>query len=239
MSTLNNFDINELVLQLHGELKFAFDVANAAEKESGMQLQTVKARLGRKDLEEENSSNGNTLNGLSSDRYPTKEDWEIEVSYKYGDPVAGIPKSLNWVNTANSKLILERLSTTKVVKVKGVSSVWVKKLASSNIITIGDLALSSSEKILGLCNQFNSMAPLEFQTKVLLLVRDFTPLIYSEFYEHKLILLISRSIEELKKVFKGKLTGPEISNLKVMASIVYLVLDKRFTDKLKLVFFSK
>ena len=107
MSTLNNFDINELVLQLHGELKFAFEVANTAEKEAGMKLQTVKARLGRKDLEDVFTSNDDNLNGLNSERYPNKEDWEVEVSYKYGEPIDGIPKSQNWISTADSRFVLE------------------------------------------------------------------------------------------------------------------------------------
>ncbi len=239
MSTLNDFDINELVLQLHGELKFAFEVANAAEKEIGMQLQTVKARLGRKDIVDGSVNNGDNLNGLNSDRYPDKEDWELEVSYKYGEPAEGMPISQNWVNTTDSRLILERLAKEKVVMVKGVSKVWVRKFASSNIITIEDLALASQSKISALCKQFNSFAPMEFQTKVLLLVRDFNPLQFSTFNDLKLLVLVEKSLENLKKVFRGKLSGPEISNLKVMASVIYLVLDKRFTEKLKLNLFAE
>ncbi len=239
MSTLNDFDINELVLQLHGELKFAFEVANTAEKEVGMQLQTVKARLGRKDLEGVSNINGDNFNGLNSERYPNKEDWEVEVSYKYGEPAEGIPISQNWISTSDSRFVLERLAKERIVQIKGVSNVWVQKFESSNIITIEDLVLASQSKINKLCKQFNSLAPIEFQTKVLLLVRDFNPLQLNTFNNLKLLLLVEKSLEELKRVFKGKLSGPEISNLKVMASIIYLVFDKRFTEKLKLNLFAK
>jgi len=239
VSNLNDFDINELVLQLHGDLKFAFEVANAAEKEAGMQLQAVKARLGRKDLLPEDDANDDGLNGLNSDRYPDREDWEVEVSYKYGDPVEGIPKSQNWVSTGDSRLVLERLGDEKVVNIKGISSVWVQRLASVKIMTIENLALASHEQLLELCSKYNSLVPLEFQTKVLLLVRDFTPLPYTEFYNHKLFLLLQNSLFNLKRLFKGKLSGPEISNLRVMASIIQLVFDRRFAEKLRLELFAK
>jgi hypothetical protein len=239
VSSLNDFDINELVLQLHGELKFAFEVANAAEKEAGMQLQTVKARMGRKDLLPEGDAGGSNLNGLNPDRYPDKEDWEVEVSYEYGNPLAGIPKSQNWVSTADSRLVLERLGNEMLVHIKGVNRVWVQRFAEAQILTVEKLALASHEKILEICKQYNSMAPLEFQTKVLLLVRDFTPLSYTGFYNQKLFLLLENNLYDLKRLFKGKLSGPEISNLRVMASIIQLVFDKGFAGKLRMDLFAK
>jgi len=239
VSTLNDFDINELVLQLHGELKFAFEVANAAEKEAGMQLQTVKARLGRKDLLPEGDIGEDDSNGLNPDRYPDKEDWELEVAYKYGDPIKGIPKSQNWVSTSDSRLVLERLGDVEVVNIKGVSKVWVQRLATAKILTIENLVLAPHEQLLELCEQYNSFVPLEFQTKVLLLVRDFTPLPYTEFYGHKLFMLLENNLFSLKRLFKGKLSGPEISDLRVMASIIQLVFDRRFAEKLRLGLFAK
>ena len=138
MSTLNDFDLNELVLQLHSELKFAFEVANSAEKQAGMRLEKVKARLGRKkNKDDENGSNDNNLNILNilnSERYPDQEDWEIEVSYKYGDSLPDIPQSQNWVNTVESRLVLERLGNTQIIYLKGVNHIWKERLNSAGIL---------------------------------------------------------------------------------------------------------
>ncbi len=244
MSTLNDFDLNELVLQLHSELKYAFEVANAAEKQAGMQVESVKARLGRKknpDEENNNNSNNNSnnLNILNSERYPDEEDWEIEVSYKYGEPLPGIPQSQNWVSTPESRQVLERLGNTEILNIKGVSHVWKERFALAGILNIEDLAQIPSQKIMNLCRQFHSLAPLEFQTKVLLLVRDFNPIIYLQFKNIPLHSLLTHTRSDLKKMFHGKLSGPEISNLQAMASIIYLVLDKRFTFQLKLDLLTK
>ena len=240
MSTLNDFDLNELVLQLHSELKFAFEVANSAEKQAGMRLEKVKARLGRKkNPDNENGGNNNNLNILNPERYPDEEDWELEVSYKYGDPLPDIPQSQNWVSTTESRLVLERLGNTRIINLKGVSRIWEERLKLAGILTIEDMALASSEKIMDLCRQFNSLTPLEFQIKVLLLVRDFRPIINSRFKNMYLHMLLTENQSGLKKLFHGKLSGPEISSLKAMASIIYLVFDKRFTFKLKLGLLSK
>lgn len=240
MSTLKDFDLNELVLQLHSELQFAFEVANAAEKQVGLRLENVKARLGRKkNQDSENGNNGDNLNILNAERYPDQEDWELEVSYKYGDPLPDIPQSQTWISTSASRLVLERLGKTQVLNLKGISRVWEKRLRLAGISTIEDIATASHEKIMGLCRQFNSLTPLEFQIKVLLLVRDFSPINYSQFKNTYLHLLLTESQSDLKKLFKGKLSGPEISSLKAMASVIYLVFDKRFTFKLKLGLLTK
>ena len=240
MSKLTDFDINELVLQLHSELKIAFEVANSAEQQKGLQLETVNARIGRKkDNEEDNNGNESNFELLNAERYPAEEDWEIEVTYKHGDPLPDIPQSQNWITSSESQLVFKRLGNTQLMHIKGISLVWEKRLNKEGLFTIEDLALASSIKISEICNLYNSIAPIEFQTKVLLIIRDFTPIVFPKFKNIPLSALLLKTRNDLKKLFEHKLSGPEISNLKTMAAIIYLVFDKSFADKLRLELLTK
>jgi|GEM_PF-3467571 len=230
MSTLNNFDVNELILQLHGELKFAFEVANSSGKQAGMQLDKLKVKFGKQNLMEEDND---TLI-LNADRYPSDENWELEVDYKYGDPIPDLEVSPNWISGDTSQIILKRLADTEVEKIKGVSSFWKKKFVDTGIVTIKHLATASSDKILELCRLHHSSKPLEFQTKVLLMARNFKPLQFTQFGDLPILTLINKSTAQLKKLFLNKLSGPEIADLRAMVLVINLCLDKKLCEKLKL-----
>jgi len=233
MSTLNNFDVNELILQLHGELKFAFEVANSTGKQAEMQLNKLKIKFGKQNLIDSGTDDDEPF-ALDSERYPSDEDWELEVDYKYGDPVPNLPLSQNWSTDKTSQIVLDRLADVEVENIKGVSVFWKQKLNKAGIYNIKQLALSSSDKVQKLCNNNRSLNPLEFQTKVLLMVRNFNPLRFSQFNNIPLLTLLNRSTSSLKKVFLEKLSGPEILDLRAMASVISLCLDKRLCEKLKL-----
>ncbi|PLX12507.1 MAG: hypothetical protein C0598_05845 [Marinilabiliales bacterium] len=233
MNTLSNFDVNELILQLHGELKFAFEVANSTGKQAGMQMQKLKVKFGKQNLAEVNDDDEESIL-LNSDRYPSDEDWELEVDYKYGDPVPDVPSSENWSVGTNSQLVLERLANNDIIEIKGVSTYWKSKLFDEGIKSVGDLAKTSNEKIISICNKYGSMKPLEFQTKVLLLVRDFKPLKFKIFANIPLFYLLEKPMLELKRIFQNKLSGPEISELRAIASIVFLCFDKDLSSKFKM-----
>ncbi|PLX02920.1 MAG: hypothetical protein C0595_08795 [Marinilabiliales bacterium] len=237
MNTLNNFDVNELILQLHGELKFAFEVANSTGKQAGMQMQKLKVKFGKQNVADLNDDDEPIV--LNSERYPSDEDWELEVGYKYGDPVPNLPASENWSVGTNSQLILDRLEKTDIIKIKGVSTYWKSKLIDEGIRSVGDLAKTSNERIISICNKYGSMKPLEFQIKVLLLVRDFKPLKFKIFANLPLFYLLEKTTSELKRTFQNKLSGPEISELRAVASIVFLCFDKDLSSKFKMDLVSK
>lgn len=235
MSKLGNFDINELILQLHSEMKLAFEITQSAEQTHGLRIDSIKTRFGRKDNgplgavpEEEN------LEILNGQRYPNEEDWEVEVNYRHGLPVPEIPQSKNWVSSYDSQRIIQKLGNVSIINIKGVNTVWGNRFEKSGISTINELAGASAQKIQQLCKEFNTLKPHEFQVKVLLLVRNFQPFRYTEFKDISLNSLLQYSQIELKTIFKHQLTGPEISELKSMASIIYLVFDSHFTSKLML-----
>ncbi len=237
MSTLSNFDVNELILQLHGELKFAFEVANSTGKQAGMQMDKLKVKFGKQNLADLTDEDESIL--LNSERYPSDEDWELEVDYKYGDKVPNLPSSQNWSVGTDSQMVLNRLKDTDIIKIKGVNTFWRSNLDREGIKTVGDLARTSADSIVSICKKYDSMKPLEFQTKVLLLVREFKPLQFKLFSRLPLFYLLEKPNTELKRVFQNKLSGPEISELRAMASIIYLCFDKDLASKFKMNLISK
>lgn len=215
-------------------LSSPFEVANSAGNQAGMQMQKLKVKFGKQNVAELNDDEEEDPLLLNSERYPSDEDWELEVDYKYGDPVPNLPTSQIWSVGTNSQLILERLADTEIIKIKGVSNIWKSKLNNEGIKTVGDLAKTSNEKIISICRKYGSMKPLEFQTKVLLLVRDFKPLQFKLFLKLPLNYLLEKSTTELKRIFQNKLSGPEISELRALASVIYLCFDKDLSSKLKM-----
>lgn len=211
MSKLGDFDINELILQLHGELKFAFETTQSAEQQAGLRMEEVKARFGRKEiLEKQNSENEEEfVEVLNGNRYPNEEDWELEVSYKHGIPIPDIPQSQNWISSSESKLIIDRLGKTPIINIKGVNYVWENRFQDAGISTIEDLASTSSDKIQYLSQKYNTLKPLEFQIKVLLLVREFKPLVHKKYNQILLNTFLGYSQSTIKQLFKNKLTGPD------------------------------
>ncbi len=238
MSTLSNFDIDELILQLHGELKFAFEVANSSGAQAGMQLNNVKVKFGKEILISDDDNDTFDPNLLNSQRYPSDDNWELEVSYKYGDPFPNLPQSDNWTSNTTSRIVLEQLSEVDIRHIKGISTYWRTILKNKGISNIGELANALPDKLLSISNEYRSLLPIEFQTKVLLLVRSFKPFQYSQYGSKPISILLSYSIEELKNQFSNKLSSPEISELRAMASIIFLSLDKDYASKLTMSLFS-
>ena len=232
MSTLGNFDINELILQLHGELRFAYEVANSIGPEAGMQLDNVTVKFGKKNLE--NSSSNNITPIINPSRYPSNEEWELVVDYKNGTKQMGIPNDSNWSVGNDSKLLLKKLGHLETNNIKGVNTFWHNKLKDYKIRNISQLSVCPVDQIITICQEVNSLKPLEFQTKVQLLVRSFKPLQIRKYFNYSLNSLVETQSNELKRMFNGKLSGPEISDLRATAMIINLCLDKEITKDLKL-----
>ena len=232
MSTLGNFDINELILQLHGELSFAYEVANSIGPQAGMQLDNVTVKFGKKNLE--NSTTTENAPVIDPSRYPSNEEWELVVDYKNGCNQMDIPTDSNWSVGHDSKLLLKRLGHLETSSIKGINTFWYNKLIDHNINNLGELANCPVDQIITICKEFNSLKPVEFQTQVQLLARSFKPLQQREFFDYSLNTLVKNQSNELKRMFKGKLSGPEISDLRAVAMIVNLCLDKTITKNLTL-----
>lgn len=234
MSTIRDFDFDELVLHLHRDLQFAFERARAETSSSPLQLEVVKARLGRQLTG--NQAGGEPLpeNLLNRDRYPDEEDWEIEVSYqsassaaKQNDP-ASVPASDKGVS------LLDLLEDAPLDYLKGIDRHWKGILEEAGIHTLGRLAYNSNEKMLNLCNKNNSLMPLMFQTQALLLARENIPAVHSAFRNRLLIDLLQNPAGLLKNQFNGRLSDPVISELKQVAAILFLVIDKKIAEKFTL-----
>lgn len=237
MSTIKDFDINELVLQLHSELQFAVGIAQSGNKAAHLRIDEVKARLGRNQKKAGEEIDSPTDNLLNPERYPDEEDWEIEVSYKYGD-VKNMPgEETKWDEPENHLLIFHRLGKLPIIGLKGINLYWKNFLKNAGISTFEKLAFYDADKMIELCKQCNSLLPMQFQTQLLMLIRDFHPLQFSEFKRIPLSVFLLKTNAILKKEFQGKLTGPEISELKKMASIIFLIIDKRIASKFTLELF--
>lgn len=233
MSQLKDFDINQLMLMLHGELRMAFEAAQSSELISKLRIDSVSMKMGQRNVSPTGEEPANACL-LDSERYPDEEDWEVNLTYKYGDPIPDLPGSLMWVSSRTSGLVLERLKDIPVKAVKGVDRAWETILKNAGISNIEQLANYPANKVRDLCREHRSLQPLEFQTQVLLLAREFNPLDYPEFYHITLMEFLLQSNEELKKRFLGKLSEPELSSLKAMAAIICTVIDRRTYKNLEI-----
>lgn len=234
MSTIRDFDFDELVLQLHRDLQFAFERARAETSSYPLQLEVVKARLGRQ--LSGNLAGGEPLpeNMLNRDRYPDEEDWEIEVSYHPGSSVGKQDDQGTLPAAEKGVTLLTLLEDAPPDHLKGVDRHWKVILEEAGITTLGRLAYYPNEKMLNLCNQNNSLMPLMFQTQALLLAREKVPAVPSAFRQWLLIDLLQNPSGVLKNQFSGRLSGPAISDLKQIAAIFFLVIDKKIAEKFTL-----
>ena len=239
MSTLKDFDIGELVLQLNDELKFAFEVAQTGEMRADLRLDHVVARFGK----EQSASNGISDKGnhlLKASQYPNEENWEIEVAYKY-DRIADSIKNKTKKNskTLYSSLLIEKLGRYSIMNIRGMTRQWYGKMKEAGILTIKELNQATPEKIQKLCRDKQSFLPLEFKTKVSLLDRKVKPFSYSEFDNIQLSSLLLNSPDKLFGLFKNKLNEKEIAELQSNTAIIFMIIDQRLASKLKLKLFSK
>ena len=235
MSTLKDFDVGELVLHLHRDLNHAFDLIRVEQENSLLYVDQVKAKLGRNQLKiQESSISENNL--LNPDRYPDEEDWEIEVSYSANSSVKkpGIQKG----KLAENYLLMNKMGTFTLQKLKGIDKYWNSFFRNKGITNLEQLAFLEEQEIIRLCKISNSLLPKQFQTQVLLLVCKVTPFRYFEFREKLLIDLVLKTVDELKKDFKGKITALEIYELKKLASLIFMVIDNTTASKLTLEIFD-
>jgi hypothetical protein len=237
VSTIKDFDINELVLQLHNELQFAFGIAQSGNRAAHLRIDEVKARLGRNQIKVNEELDDRTNNFLNPERYPDEEDWEIEVSYKFGDLKNGYLEETKWDKPGNHLLIIHRLGKLPVIDLKGINRGWNNFFKNAGILTFEQLAFYDSDKMIELCKLSNSLLPLQFQTQLLMLIRDFRPLKFPDFKTIPLSVFLLKTNAALKMELHGKLTGPEISDLKNLASIIFLIVDKKIASKLTLELF--
>lgn len=234
MSTIKDFDIDELVLHLHRDLQLAFETAREEAASYPLQLEEVKARLGR---QLSGSQAGNDVlpeNMLNRERYPDEEDWEIEVSYRPGS-AAGRKKDIPVVPVFRTGVtLLSLLENSPPDHLKGVDRHWKGIFEQAGILTLGSLAFYPNEKMLNLCHLNNSLMPLMFQTQALLLARENVPVIPSDFKNRLLIDLLRMPVDVLRTRFSGRMSGPALSGLKQVASVLFLVIDKKIAEKFTL-----
>lgn len=229
MTTIANFDIDELVIQLHEELKLAFHMAQVDDLSDRYQIESVKAKIGRKDLgTSENEINHNVLNPV---RYPDEEDWEIEVSYSKKDRNS-LNQSIN-VRVSNS-LLLDKLKYLPLSSLKGISAFWEKVFSDQKIQTIGELVKLTEAEIHRICNNQNSFLPLEFQTKAMLLNQPVTLAKKPDFKALLLDAIALKSEDELIEMFENRLTRIEVRELRAISNLLMMVLDKDIYLKLSL-----
>jgi hypothetical protein len=233
MSKLGDFDVNQLMLMLHGEMKQAFDATQDLEDAAKLRVDEVRLKIGQKEQGEKEAGH-EKISLLDPERYPDEESWEINLSYRYGDPIPGHPGGGEWMTSVTAGLVLDRLKNIPVSNVKGIDRVWNSRFAEAGIKTLGDLASCPGEKIRQLGRTYRTLQPLEFQTLVLLLERQFTPLQYTEFHGLLLTDILWSGSEASGKLFKGKLSEPEIVSLKAMAAIICTVIDRKIYQNLRM-----
>jgi len=234
VSTIRDFDFDELVLHLHRDLQFAFERARTEAASYPLQLDVVKARLGRQLTGSHAGSEPLTENLLNRERYPDEEDWEIEVSYRPGSTAGKKGDGATVPACEKGVTLLTLLEDAPLDHLKGVDRHWKSILEEAGILTLGRLAYYPNEKMLNLCNQNNSLMPLMFQTQALLLARENVPVVPSVFRHKLLIDLLQNPAGVLKDQFGGRLSGPVISDLKQVAAILFLVIDKKIAQKFTL-----
>ena len=235
MSKLEVFDINDLIIQLHDELKLAFHISQLDQLEGNLRLHSVKARLGRKLVADEPDAPVPT-SLLYGERYPNEEDWEIEVSYKSDRALH--PQTTDSGREVQEYILLDKLAGYPVSTLKGVSTHWERVLSKEGIQTVGELARIPYEEIMQLTDAYNAYSLLDFYAKVSLLKRQFVILSYPEFGETPFRDMVLKSETELKRAFDNKLSLIEISELKLISSLLLVVFDKKAFERfsLKLLF---
>ena len=229
MTKLAEFDINELVVQLHDELKLAFHLAQVEQLGNKFQIDTLKAKLGRKDLKVSDSDDETNL--LRSDKYPNEEDWEIEVNYSRRNDFRGF-------EIQNSKLtdhlLLDKLQHLPLSSLKGISVYWQGIFKKISVLNFGDLSKMSEENIKTLCSNHNSFLPLEFQIKVLLLNHRIMLSDLPGISSLRFVDIILKSDQQLMSMFNNKLTKIEIAEIKNISQLLMILIDKEVFISLRL-----
>jgi len=221
MTKLTEFDIDELVFQIHEDLKLAFHLAQVDQLSGSFQIDSVRARLGRKDLDKLASPGNRNL--LNPERYPDEEDWEIELNYSKRNNTCIDKKSFA---SPSDPLLFENLKGLPLSSLKGISEHWQRVFTDVNVLTLGDLADLPETQIHDMCKKLHTFLPQEFQTKVVLLKQ---PLLMVEKIEGEHLLfkdIAMCSENELKTIFSNHFTNNEIRRIKNTIDLLMLVLDK-------------
>lgn len=221
MTKLSEFDIDELVLQLHEELKYAFHLAQVEQLGDRFRIDTLKAKMGRKNLRVTDSNK--EINLLNSDKYPDEEDWEIEVNYSRKQDPSGIE---TFSAGFNDRSLLDNLKDLPLSSLKGINVYWQEIYSKGNINNFGDLATMPHEAVLTLCKNKNTFLPLEFQTKVLLLNQRITRFKHPDFSKTSFGDISLKSDSDLKLLFSSRLTAIEISQIRNVSNLLMMIIDK-------------
>lgn len=230
MTTITEFDIDELVVQLHEELKLAFHLAQVDKLGDRFQLEFVKARMGRKDLERPREDSAYNL--LKPDRYPNEEDWEIEVSYSNRNHTLKEKKSATPLR--GEYMLFDNLKDLPLSSLKGISEYWQSVFMEVNIQTLGELISMPEGLVYALCKTHNSFLPQEFKTKASFLKQPITLIEKLNVEQMCLKDVALCSEKELKTIFGNRLTNLEIRLIQNTANLLMLVLDKDVFLKLSL-----
>ena len=224
MSKLEEFDINDLVIKIHDELKLAFHVAQLDEVGGGIKLLSATTKLGRRKLIDgaEPDPAGIMLN---RGKYPDEEDWEVVVNYSAsGDSQPG--KAQIGEGELQQYQLFDRLVNQPLTAIKGISTYWAGILSEYGIRTVGQLGRTSVRKMERINAQHNSFVLMEFYAKVSLLNRSYIVLKHEALKHLHFIDIILKTEKELASMFKGKMSKIELAEIRSIASLLLVVFDK-------------
>jgi hypothetical protein len=116
MSRLEQFDLDQLLLNIHGEL-------------SQLMTESVSVSGRRLKIEQLNFRMGQRLkpgqeNALESGRYPSEENWQVELYYQPGR--SGSEAGSQAVSVGPDQII-DRIGRAPITVVKGVNTFWARR----------------------------------------------------------------------------------------------------------------
>jgi len=223
VSKIDQFDIDQLLLNLHGELSQVMAGAAVGKDGTRLQIQRLDFRMGQR-LENEQE------NSLDAERYPSKEDWQVELTYEPGKAVllgADEKASIN-----RSDLLIKRLSDQPLNVIKGLSTYWSEQWGEFGVSSLGALASFKMQNLLEkipstpsqMVNHYSLVQQLQF---------EFPPLLNEHLYQKSLALFWEGAIVQLKKEL-SPLSEQQIQTFQHLAWRMATILDLSFVQSLNM-----
>lgn len=221
--------MDEMALQLHRQMAYAFKLAVAEGESSGMLLTKVNARVGRKHSGEAGDPSAG-LPDTSQEEYPGKGDWEVEVEYARADR-----KVLGGSRLPDGQplpVLLNLFEGLPLTALKGIRHEWTKRFRKYKVGTIGELAGLDTAKAADICRRLGSLRPLEFHTQARLLERPCVVLSGKNVKPIPLHRLLLMGREEIANSVGLGLSGLEMRELQACVQIMNLVFDQAYFRKI-------
>lgn len=223
MSKIEQFDIDQLLLNLHGELSQVMAGAAVGKDGTRFQIQRLNFRMGQQ-LEDEQE------NSLDAERYPSKENWQVELSYEPGkDVLLGVEEKQS---ISCSDLMLERLSEHPLEVIKGLSTYWTKRWDEIGVKTIGSLYKFQPQKLWDIFETPDSQL-LAHYSQVQQLQIEFPPLLFSKLKEEPLEIFWKYDVYQLQKRLQP-LSVQQVQMYRNLAWRVATILDLSFVQSQKM-----